>query len=131
MKEWIVSQRENDNADKMAKEFMAQKRWKQPLFTAEEEIVLFHEDTLLEGDIRTWLKKHEVEKALNDWKAQPVAGKLIRKFPKQVPILAKEIWKSAIHCMDGVAWILSLRYATDYRLIYKSTQNFEPKENKL
>ena len=31
-----------------------------PYFTAyEEEIVLFHEDTLIEGDIRTWLKKHE------------------------------------------------------------------------
>ena len=87
-----------------------------PYFTAyEEEIVLFHEDTLIEGDIRTWLKKHEIEKALNDWKAQPVAGKLIRKFPKQVPILAKEIWKSAIHCMDGVAWIYFI-FAICHRL---------------
>ena len=71
--------------------------------------------THLEGDIRTWLKKHEVENALNDWKAQPVAGKLIRKFPKQVPILAKEIWKSAIHCMDGVAWIYFI-FAICHRL---------------
>ena len=55
------------------------------------------------------------KKALNDWKAQPVAGKLIRKFPKQVPILAKEIWKSAIHCMDGVAWIYFI-FAICHRL---------------
>src|SRR6202045_53942 len=47
--------------------------------------------------------------------AQPVAGKLIRKFPKQVPILAKEIWKSAIHCMDGVAWIYFI-FAICHRL---------------
>ena len=89
-----------------------------PYFTAfEEEIVLFHEDTLIEGDIRTWLKKHEIEKALNDWKAEPVAGKLIRKFPRQVPILAKEIWKSAIHCMDGFIFAICHRY----RLICKNT----------
>jgi hypothetical protein len=113
-----LPQRGNDNADKMAKEFMAKAEEMKaaPYFTAyEEEIVLFHEDTLIEGDIRTWLKKHEVEKALNDWKAQPVAGKLIRKFPKQVPILAKEIWKSAIHCMDGVAWIYFI-FAICHRL---------------
>ena len=113
-----LPQRGNDNADKMAKEFMAKAEEMKaaPYFTAyEEEIVLFHEDTLIEGDIRTWLKKHEVEKALNDCKAQPVAGKLIRKFPKQVPILAKEIWKSAIHCMDGVAWIYFI-FAICHRL---------------
>ena len=35
-----------------------------PYFTSyEEEIVLFHEGTLIEGDIRTWLKKHEVATA--------------------------------------------------------------------
>ena len=46
-----------------------------PYFTAyEEEIVLFHEDTLIEGDIRTWLKKHEVDKALNNWRGTAVAG---------------------------------------------------------
>src|SRR5438270_11685065 len=113
-----LPQRGNDNADKMAKEFMtkAEEMKAAPYFTAyEEEIVLYHEDTLIEGDIRTWLKKHEVEKALNDWKAQPVAGKLIRKFPKQVPILAKEIWKSAIHCMDGLAWIYFI-FAICHRL---------------
>src|ERR1700722_9885205 len=102
----------------MAKEFMAKAEEMKaaPYFTAyEEEIVLFHEDTLLEGDIRAWLKKREGEKALNDWKAQPVAGKLIRKFPKQVLILAKEIWKSAIHCMDGVAWIYFI-FAICHRL---------------
>jgi ribonuclease HI len=116
-----IKAHEGDNADKIAKEFMAEAEEMKPApyFTAyEEEIVLFHEDTLIEGDIRTWLKKHEIEKALNDWKAQPVAGKLIRKFPKQVPILAKEIWKSAI---QWLGFILSLRYATDYRLIYKNT----------
>ena len=60
-----LPQRGNDNADKLAKKFMAKAEEMKaaPYFTAyEEEIVLFHEDTLIEGDIRTWLKKHEVEK---------------------------------------------------------------------
>ena len=34
-----------------------------------------------------------------------MSGQLIRRFPKQIPILAKEIWRSSIHSMDGVAWI--------------------------
>ena len=87
-----------------------------PFFTAyEEDIVLFHEDTLLEGDIRAWLKKHEVEKALNNWKALQGSGQLIKRFPKQIPILAKEVWKSAIHFMDGVAWVYFL-FAVCHRL---------------
>ena len=87
-----------------------------PYFTSyEEEIVIFHEGTLIEGDIRTWLKKHEVDTALKNWKALKVSGQLIRRFPKQIPILAKEIWRSAIHSMDGVAWIYFI-FAICHRL---------------
>jgi hypothetical protein len=87
-----------------------------PYFTSyEEEIVLFHEGTLIEGDIRAWLKKHEVDKALKNWKALKVSGQLIRRFPKQIPILAKEIWRSSIHSMDGVAWIYFI-FAVCHRL---------------
>src|ERR1700730_12907639 len=88
-----------------------------PYFTSyEEEIVLFHEGTLIEGDIRAWLKKHEVDTALKNWKALKVSGQLIRRFPKQIPILAKEIWRSSIHSMDGVAWIYSFIFAICHRL---------------
>ena len=87
-----------------------------PYFTScEEEIVLFHEGTLIEGDIRTWLKKYEVDTALKNWKALKVSGQLIRRFPKQIPILAKEIWRSSIHSMDGVAWIYFI-FAVCHRL---------------
>ena len=87
-----------------------------PYFTSyEEEIVIFHEGTLIEGDIRTWLKKQEVDTALKNWKALKVSGQLIRRFPKQIPILAKEIWRSAIHSMDGVAWIYFI-FAICHRL---------------
>src|SRR3984957_5353931 len=87
-----------------------------PYFTSyDEEIVLFHEGTLIEGDIRAWLKKHEVDKALKNWKALKVSGQLIRRFPKQIPILAKEIWRSSIHSMDGVAWIYFI-FAICHRL---------------
>ncbi len=87
-----------------------------PYFTSyEEEIVLFHEGTLIEGDIRTWLKKYEVDTALKNWKALKVSGQLIRRFPKQIPILAKEVWKSAIHFMDGVAWVYFI-FAVCHRL---------------
>jgi len=112
------AQRGNDAADKIAKEHMTKGEELEaaPFFTAyEEDIVLFHEDTLLEGDIRAWLKKHEVEKALNNWKALQGSGQLIKRFPKQIPILAKEVWKSAIHFMDGVAWVYFL-FAVCHRL---------------
>jgi hypothetical protein len=57
-----------------------------PYFTSyEEDIVLFHEGTLIEGNIRTWLKKHEVDKALKNWKALKVSGQLIRRFPSKSP----------------------------------------------
>ena len=116
-------QRGNDMADKIAKEYMtrAEEMKAAPYFTSyEEEIVLFHEGTLIEGDIRAWLKKHEVDKALKNWKALKVSGQLIRRFPKQIPILAKEIWRSSIHSMDGVAWIYFI-FAIGYRLICKNT----------
>ena len=67
-----LSQRGNDTADKMAKEYMTRGEEMKaiPYFTSyEEEIVLFHEGTLIEGDIRAWLKKHEVDTALKNWKA--------------------------------------------------------------
>jgi hypothetical protein len=113
-----IHQRGNDTADKVAKEYMTRGEEMKgtPYFTSyEEEIVLFHEGTLIEGDIRTWLKKHEVETALKNWKALKVSGQLIRRFPKQIPILAKEIWQSAIHSMDGVAWIYFI-FAVCHRL---------------
>src|SRR5207302_3624520 len=94
-----LSQRGNDAADKVAKEYMTrgEEMKAMPYFTSyEEEIVIFHEGTLIEGDIRIWLKKHEVDTALKNWKALKVSGQLIRRFPKQIPILAKEIWRSAI-----------------------------------
>ena len=68
-------QRGNDTADKMAKEYMTrgEEMKATPYFTSyEEEIVLFHEGTLIEGDIRTWLKKYEVDTALKNWKTQSV-----------------------------------------------------------
>ena len=85
MKEWRACPNE---------EMTPQMRWRKkgeemkaiPYFTSyEEEIVLFHEGTLTEGDIRAWLKKHEVDKALRNWKALKVSGQLIRRFPKQLP----------------------------------------------
>src|ERR1700732_1312610 len=104
MKEWRTCFNGNDMADKMAKEYMtrAEEMKAAPYFTSyEEEIVLFHEGTLIEGDTRAWLKKHEVDTALKNWKALKVSGQLIRRFPKQIPIRgAKEIWQSTIHSMD-------------------------------
>ena len=76
-----LSQRGNDTADKMAKEYMTRGEEMKaiPYFTSyEEEIVLFHEGTLIEGDIRAWLKKHEVDTALKNWKALKVSGRLIK-----------------------------------------------------
>src|SRR5271156_3655547 len=89
MKEWRTYFNEEMMADKVAKEYMtrAEEMKAAPYFTScEEEIVLFHEGTLIEGDIRAWLKKHEVDTALKNWKALKVSGQL----PKQIPILAKE-----------------------------------------
>ena len=57
-------QRGNDHADKMAKKFMSQSQSAQPLpyFTKEEEKFLaFHQDTLIVGNIRMWLKEEEIK----------------------------------------------------------------------
>ena len=105
MKKWNLLQRGIDMADKIAKEYMtrAEEMKAAPYFTSyEEEIVLFHEGTLIEGDIRTWLKKHEVDTALKNWKALKVCVQLIRRFPKQITpwmewgIHIKEMWSKAL-----------------------------------
>ncbi len=56
--------------------------------------MLFHEVTLIEGDIRAWLKKHEVDKAQELEGTQSV-------WPADQEI-AKEIWRSSIHGWSGL-----------------------------
>ena len=76
MKEWRTCFNEEMTWQiKWQKEHMtrAEEMKAAPYFTSyEEEIVLFHEGTPIEGDIRAWLKKHEVDKALKNWKALKV-----------------------------------------------------------
>ena len=101
-------QQGNDMADQVAKSFMSQgeKSNSVPYFTAsEEQVMLFYNETLLDGDIRRWMTNYEKTQALAAWKGLKMQGRLIEQFPKQIPALAKEIWKSSLQRMDGNAWI--------------------------
>jgi hypothetical protein len=63
----------NDRADQVAKHHMllGEESQAMPYFTTyEEEILLFKDDTLIEGDIRAWLTAQEKSHALAKWKLQ-------------------------------------------------------------
>jgi hypothetical protein len=101
-------QRGNDQADKMAKKFMNQGQSAQPLpyFTKEEEkFIAFYEDTLIVGNIRTWLKEEETKQLQDKWRTLKVQGRLFRRFPQQIQILTKSIKKWSIERTEGKAWI--------------------------
>jgi len=78
-------QRGNDQADKLAKQFMSRGETQKPLpyFILEEERFLaFHEDDLIVGNIRIWLKEQELEHLRNKWRSLKVQGRLFRRFPQ-------------------------------------------------
>ena len=71
-------------------------------------------NNLIEGDIRTFLKKQENEKLLATWKTKKDQGRLIRRFPRQIALLRREAWKWAIQNMDGRAWIFFIFAICDW-----------------
>ena len=90
----------NDKADKVAKIYMSE---------GED-----HEDDLIEGDIRLWLKEKEKEQMLDKWRSLKVQGRLVRRFPKQVIDLGKLAWKWAIERVDGRAWVYFIFLVYDW-----------------
>ena len=63
-------QQGNDCADRMAKKFMNQAETLDPLYftTGEEKYLAFHQDTLIGGNIRIWLKEQEIERLQDAWR---------------------------------------------------------------
>jgi hypothetical protein len=78
-------QQGNDCADRMAKKFMNQAENMDPLpyfTTGEEKYLAFHQDTLIGGNIRIWLKEQEIERLQDAWRKLKVQGRLFRRFPQ-------------------------------------------------
>ena len=87
-------QQGNDCADKMAKKFMIQGEKLEPLpyFTiGEEKYLMIHQDKLIGGNIRTWLKEQETKRCQDAWRKLKVQGRLFRRFPQQIQTLTKLI----------------------------------------
>ena len=86
-----------------------------PYFTREEEKFLaFHQDTLIAGNIRTWLKEEETKQLQDKWRALKVQGRLFRRFPQQIKVLTKSIKKWSIERTEGKAWIFFIFAVCDW-----------------
>ena len=124
-------QRGNSRADEIAKDFLRIGEKKQPFpyfMLGEEEYVIFQNHKLIEGDIRSFLKSQENEHLLAIWKRKKTNGRLIRRFPRQIDQLRRDIWKWTIQKMDGRAWIFFIFAVcdwlpTNYRLHKRDQEN--------
>ena len=88
-----------------------------PYFTAaEENFLAFHEDDLIEGDIRLWLREKEKEQMLEKWRSLKVQGRLVRRFQNKLLI-----WENlpgnglSSASMDGLGSISSSSYVTGFQ----------------
>ena len=77
----------------MVKKFMNLAETLDPLpyfTTGEEKYLAFHQDTLIGGNIRIWLKEQEIQRLQDAWRKLKVQGRLFRRFPQQIEILTQE-----------------------------------------
>jgi hypothetical protein len=103
-----TEQRGNNQADKLAKQFMRHSEKQEPLpyfIAGEERFLAFHQDNLIGGNIRLWLKEQEEEQLKDNWRKLKVQGRLFRRFPQQIKALSKLIKNWSIERADGKAWI--------------------------
>jgi hypothetical protein len=110
-------QQGNDCADKMAKKFMNQGEKLKPLpyFTiGEEKYLLIHQDKLIGGNIRTWLKEQETKRCQDAWRKLKTQGRLVRRFPQQIQTLTKLIKNWSIQRAEGRAWIFFIFAVCDW-----------------
>ena len=109
--------RGNDQADKIAKQFMDQGETQEPqpyFILGEEKFLAFHLDNLIGGNIRLWLKEQEEEQLMDKWRKLKVQGRLFRRFPQQIKIMSKSIKNWSIERADGSAWIFFIFAVCDW-----------------
>jgi ribonuclease HI len=110
-------QQGNDQADKIAKNFMSQAEKLGPLpyfIAAEEHFLASHRDTLIGGNIRIWLKEQEIERLQDAWRKLKVQGRLFRRFPQQIKNLTKLIKNWSIKRNEGKAWMFFIFAVCDW-----------------
>ena len=88
-----------------------------PYFTAaEENFLVFHEDDLIEGDIRLWLKEKEKEQMLEKWRSLKVQEDWFGGSQNK-----SLIWENlpgnglSSASMDGLGFISSSSYVTGFQ----------------
>ncbi len=74
---------------------------------------MFFKTGLVEGDIRSFLKKQEKEILFSVWRKQR-QGRLFRKFPRQIMKLSKDVWSWAVSRNEGKAWLFWIFAISDW-----------------
>ena len=106
----------NDRADHIAKIFLEKGKSKTIHYTLlrEENFLMFFKTRLVEGDIRSFLKKQEKEILFSVWRKQQRQGRLFRKFPRQIMKLSKDVWSWAVSRNEGKAWLFWIFAISDW-----------------
>ena len=86
-----------------------------PYFTTgEEKYLMIHQDKLIGGNIRIWLKEQETKRCQDAWRKLKVQGRLFRQFPQQIQTLTKLIKIWSIQRAEGRAWVFFIFAVCDW-----------------
>jgi ribonuclease HI len=99
----------NDAADRLANNFRLLGEASQPapyLLETEESLLFFHNNLLMQGDPRDFLKSLEKQAMIDTWKTKaPKQASWFLKHPTQVLKQAKQAWKWSVERGTGEAWL--------------------------
>ena len=119
-------QKGNDAADSLANKYRLHGESIGPvphLVSMEEPIVLEYQNSIVQGDPRSFLKQLAKKKMTEIWRTKPRQGEWFTKHPTQVLKQAKLVWKWSTECSMGRAWLFFIFgicqwLPTNYRLNY-------------
>jgi hypothetical protein len=119
-------QQGNDTADRLANEFRLLGEASQPapyLLETEESLLFKHNENIVQGDPRDYLKRLEKEHMIKKWKTTVKQSEWFVKHPTQVLKQAKQVWRWSVECGQGKAWLYFIFAVcqwlpTNYRMNY-------------
>ena len=134
-----MEQQGNELADIIANEYRRKGQQKTiPYFTeSEEEFVFQHNGTLIQGDVRSYLKSLEKGAMLKAWKEKaPKQAEWTSKYSTQIFDLSKSVWRWAIENGEGAAWTyfifgISQWLPTNHRSHYGDRSGYDRDKCKL
>ena len=117
----------NDAADALANEFRVKGERENPvpyLMASEEPLIFQHNERIVQGDPRIFLKQLEKRKMTEDWISKsPKQAAWFIKHPTQILKQAKQVWRWAVETGQGKAWLyfvfaICQWLPTNYRMSY-------------